>query len=76
MTGLRQPEVSIAVKYLRSVGWLSKSELKKDVKGRPVHVYRLALTSERLVAELEKIQKRKIDDLQMSLAKLREEILG
>ena len=73
-TGLRQPEVSIAVKHLRSIGWLNKKDIKKEVKGRPVHIYSLAMPIESFFIELEKIQKKKIEQMQNSLKKLKEEI--
>src|SRR5438132_4763449 len=43
-TGLRQPEVSIAMQELRRRRWVEKRDIKKEVKGRPVHSYRLCLT--------------------------------
>src|SRR3989337_2254479 len=41
-TGLRQPEVSIAMQELRSRKWVEKRDIKQEGKGRPVHAYRLA----------------------------------
>src|SRR6266568_6905876 len=41
-TGLRQPEVSIAMQELRRRRWVEKRDIKKEGKGRPVHAYRLA----------------------------------
>ena len=38
---LRQPEVSVATKELRSLGILSKKDLPAKGKGRPVHQYKL-----------------------------------
>src|SRR5437899_5826362 len=40
-TGLRQPEVSIAMQELRRRKWVDKRDIKKEGKGRPVHSYRL-----------------------------------
>ena len=34
-TGLRQPEVSIAMGTLRNMGWISEQEVKNPGKGRP-----------------------------------------
>ena len=53
-TDLRQPEVSIAMKYLREKGWITKRDIKKEGKGRPVHGYRLAKPFPKIVAEIEK----------------------
>src|SRR5947209_9178229 len=40
-TGLRQPEVSIAMQELRRRKWVDKRDIKKEGKGRPFHCYRL-----------------------------------
>ena len=53
-TELRQPEVSIAMKYLREKGWITKRDIKKEGKGRPVHGYRLAKPFDKIIAEIEK----------------------
>ncbi len=53
-TDLRQPEVSIAMKYLREKGWITKRDIKKEGKGRPVHGYKLAKPFPKIIAELEK----------------------
>src|SRR3972149_736438 len=45
-TGLRQPEVSIAMQELRRRRWVEKRDIKKEGKGRPVHAYHLALPFE------------------------------
>ena len=37
---LRQPEVSIAMQELCRRGWVKKRNLKKEGKGRPVHIYK------------------------------------
>jgi predicted transcriptional regulator len=41
-TDLRQPEVSMAMKYLKNRGWVSITESPSENKGRPKKVYRLA----------------------------------
>ena len=42
-TGLRQPEVSIAMQELRRRRWVEKRDIKKEGKGRPVHSYHLSV---------------------------------
>lgn len=42
-TGLRQPEVSIAMQELRRRRWVEKRDIKKIGKGRPVHSYKLSV---------------------------------
>jgi len=39
-TDMRQPEVSLAMQELRRRGWVKKRDLKKEGKGRPVHIYK------------------------------------
>jgi len=40
-TDLRQPEVSIAMKYLMEQVWIKSREIKAENKGRPVKIYEL-----------------------------------
>src|SRR2546426_9838523 len=49
-TGLRQPEVSIAVQELRRRKRVDKRDIKKEGKGRPGHSYRLSVPWARLPA--------------------------
>ncbi len=53
-TELRQPEVSIAMKYLREKGWIKKRDIKKEGKGRPIHGYRLAKPFSKIIDEIER----------------------
>ena len=41
-TDMRQPEVSIAMKYLMNQGWIKSCESPSENKGRPMKVYELA----------------------------------
>ena len=71
-TGLRQPEVSIAMQWLREKGWVTKRDIKKEGKGRPVHGYRLAKPFKEIVIELQKNlekEKKKIDAIIKELEK-------
>ena len=38
---LRQPEVSVAMQRLTDNGWVTKTNQKKEGKGRPIYIYRL-----------------------------------
>ncbi len=40
-TGLRQPEVSIALRDLADRRWVTKQTVQREGKGRPINVYRL-----------------------------------
>jgi predicted transcriptional regulator len=51
---LRQPEVSIAMRELRNYGWLDERDIKKEGKGRPMKVYKLAVSMSKIVEHLEK----------------------
>ena len=52
-TGMRQPEVSIAMRTLRSMGWISEHEVKSPGKGRPLKIYALSTTIEEIVEHYE-----------------------
>ncbi|MEI7857483.1 MAG: ArsR family transcriptional regulator [Methanomicrobiales archaeon] len=41
-TDMRQPEVSIAMKYLMNQDWIKSCECPSENKGRPMKVYELA----------------------------------
>ena len=53
-TGLRQPEVSIAMRTLRERGWVREREIKGDGKGRPVKIYSPGATIDEIINYLEK----------------------
>jgi predicted transcriptional regulator len=48
-TGLRQPEVSIAMKTLREMDWISEHEAKGNGKGRPQKIYALRSTIDEII---------------------------
>ncbi len=52
--GLRQPEVSIAIKYLKEHDWINEREEKKPGRGRPYKIYSLKVRFEDIIAYLEK----------------------
>jgi predicted transcriptional regulator len=70
--GLRQPEVSIAMRELEERDWISKREEKKPGKGRPNKVYSLKVGFNKIIAELEKQQKKAVDEMQASIKRLKE----
>ncbi|MCO5383787.1 transcriptional regulator [Methanosarcina sp. Z-7115] len=54
VSGLRQPEVSIAMRYLRENDWVDMREEKKNQgKGRPVKLYKLVVRMETIVDTIE-----------------------
>ena len=54
VSGLRQPEVSIAMRYLRENNWVDMREEKKNQgKGRPVKLYKLMVPMEAIIDTIE-----------------------
>ena len=70
-TGLRQPEVSIAMQDLRRRKWVEKRDIKKEGKGRPVHAYRLAVPFSAIVDAIAKAERRKIERVQGIIRRLK-----
>ncbi len=70
-TGLRQPEVSIAIQYLRKRGWVKKRDIKKQGKGRPVHAYKLAHPLGKIIGEIETDRRKLINELEQNLSDLK-----
>jgi len=52
--GIRQPEVSAAMRVMRANKWISEREEKKTGKGRPIKVYKLGVPLRQIVELLEK----------------------
>ena len=71
-TGLRQPEVSIAMRELEERDWINEREEKKPGKGRPYKVYSLKVGFDEIVDELEKQQRKEVDEVQIRIERLRE----
>ncbi|AKB12279.1 Predicted transcriptional regulator [Methanosarcina thermophila] len=54
VSGLRQPEVSVAMRPLRERGWVNeRSEKKNKGKGRPVKYYQLTVPFTEIIKALE-----------------------
>jgi predicted transcriptional regulator len=56
-TDLRQPEVSIAIKYLAGQGWINTGEAPSQHKGRHQKIYSLAVPIKQIVTAIEKAKK-------------------
>ena len=53
-SGLRQPEVSIAVRYMNEYNWIDiREEKKTEGKGRPIKLYKLLITLENVISTIE-----------------------
>ncbi|MFQ6107266.1 MAG: ArsR family transcriptional regulator [Thermoplasmata archaeon] len=70
-TGLRQPEVSLAMQELRRRGWVAKRDIKKEGKGRPVHAYHLAKPFNKIIATIKKEEDKKIERIVRNMNELR-----
>jgi predicted transcriptional regulator len=69
---LRQPEVSVAMQQLQKKGWVSKRDLKKKGKGRPVHIYKLTSPIAKIVSTFEKEKMKEISNIKNDLDQLRD----
>lgn len=76
-TGMRQPEVSIALKELSDRKWISRQSVQREGKGRPIYVYRLRKELSEIVETVEREQDRRArqvqrdkDDLKQIAARL------
>jgi predicted transcriptional regulator len=52
-TGLRQPEVSLALKLMHKQSWVSVRSEKKPGKGRPVKIYSLMAPVDEIISSYE-----------------------
>jgi len=69
---LRQPEVSVAMQELQRRGWVTKRDLKKKGKGRPVHIYQLRYPIDNIVEDFEKQKLKEINHVKKDLDELRD----
>jgi predicted transcriptional regulator len=67
-TDLRQPEVSIAMKYLMERGWIKTHQSSSTNKGRPLKVYELAISISKIMNTIEK-EKKDEANTQLALVK-------
>ncbi len=58
---MRQPEVCIAIKELRRRGWVTKRDLKKEGKGRPIHIY---TSTQKLSEILNDFEQKKLEEVE------------
>ncbi len=72
---LRQPEVSLAMKDLKSLGWIKEKEIKKKGKGRPLKSYKLSLDIRDIVKELVEKKRDELNKLEKELEEL-EKLVG
>jgi len=68
---LRQPEVSVVMQQLQKKGWISRRDLKKKGKGRPVHIYKLTSPINKIVSTFEKEKIKEIESIKNDLDQLK-----
>jgi len=72
-SGLRQPEVSIAMRTLRSHNWISEWEVKStEGKGRPCKVYALSTPIDEIIKSIEEERQRESASAMERIQKLRD----
>lgn len=52
-TGLRQPEVSVAMREMRKNGWIKENSKNVTGKGRPTKIYKLAIPIDAIIGHYE-----------------------
>jgi predicted transcriptional regulator len=71
LTELRQPEVSIAMRELVRRKWAKRRSIRKPGKGRPLNGYVLCVRFADIVAELDAVQKRRAQEIEHTMSRLR-----
>ena len=70
-TDMRQPEVSLAIKYMVEQGWIKSNEIPSDKKGRPVRNYALAIPVPDIMTSIEKQKKAEANNQLALIKKMR-----
>jgi len=70
-TGLRQPEVSIAMCALRQKGWISERDVKGAGKGRPNTIYSLSTHIADIIRHYEELKQRDAEKIKESIERLK-----
>lgn len=73
-TDLRQPEVSIAIKYMMNQGWIKSRESSGESKGRPTKIYKIAKPLHKIMDSIEYEKKTEAGNQLALVQKLREHI--
>jgi predicted transcriptional regulator len=73
-TGLRQPEVSIAMRTLRQNNWVTERDVKTEGKGRPMKIYKLSVHIEEIIKHYEEEKNNEAAQNMKSIQRLKEMI--
>ena len=68
---LRQPEVSVAMQELRRRGWIQKRDLKKEGKGRPIHIYKSTADLTNILKNFEQEKLKEVEAVENNLTDLK-----
>ena len=68
---LRQPEVSVAMQHLQRKEWISKRDVKKEGKGRPIYFYKLEASLDVIVKDFEKEKQKEIETIKKDIGELK-----
>lgn len=68
---LRQPEVSVAMQQLDDLGWITKTNQKKEGKGRPIYIYELTSELDDVITYFEEEKHKEIETIQHNLKELK-----
>jgi predicted transcriptional regulator len=68
---LRQPEVSNAMQELKQRGWVTKRDLKKKGKGRPVHIYTPTKNLSEIMKNFEREKLKEVESVENDISELK-----
>ena len=68
---LRQPEVSVAMQQLSDLGWITKTNQKKEGKGRPIYLYQLTKDIDDIFCYFQEEKQQEIVSIQQNLQDLK-----
>ena len=68
---MRQPEVCIAIKELRRRGWVTKRDLKKEGKGRPIHIYTSTQKLSEILTDFEQKKLEEVETIKNDITELK-----
>jgi predicted transcriptional regulator len=68
---LRQPEVSIAMREIRKLDWISERDEKNPGKGRPYRIYRLNRSLPEIIQYLEGEKTRESEQIMRQIERLK-----
>ena len=68
---LRQPEVSVAMQELSRRGWVTKQNVKKKGKGRPIYSYKFVKDLSKIWKDFEQEKLKEVESVKKDLSKLK-----